>query len=52
MMENLIKVDAQTYLYRLAHSKTDQAAPSFNSISCYPFGTRKVPARDLNWNAV
>ena len=25
MMENLVKVDAQTYLYRLTHSKTDQA---------------------------
>jgi len=25
VMENLVKVDAEPYLYRLTHSKTDQA---------------------------
>jgi integrase len=25
VMENLVKINAQTYLYRLTHSKTDQA---------------------------
>lgn len=31
VMENLIKVDDQTYLYRLTHSKTDQAGTEHNS---------------------
>jgi hypothetical protein len=30
VMENLVKVDAQTYVYRLAHSKTDQAGVEHN----------------------
>ena len=29
-MENLVKVNAQTYVYRLAHSKTDQAGVEHN----------------------
>jgi integrase len=31
VMENLVKVDAQTYLYRLTHSKTDQAGTEHNA---------------------
>ena len=31
VMENLIKVDAQTYLYRLTHSKNDQAGTAHNT---------------------
>ena len=31
VMENLVKVDAQTYLYRLSHSKTDQAGTEHNA---------------------
>lgn len=31
VMENLVKVDDQTYLYRLTHSKTDQAGTEHNS---------------------
>jgi integrase len=31
VMENLVKVDEQTYLYRLAHSKTDQAGTEHNA---------------------
>jgi integrase len=30
VMENLVKVDAQTYVYRLTHSKTDQAGTEHN----------------------
>ena len=30
VMENLVKVDAQTYVYRLTHSKTDQAGVERN----------------------
>jgi integrase len=30
VMENLVKVDDQAYLYRLAHSKTDQAGTEHN----------------------
>jgi integrase len=30
VMENLVKVDAQTYVYCLAHSKTDQAGTEHN----------------------
>jgi integrase len=30
VVENLVKVDAQTYLYRLTHSKTDQSGADFN----------------------
>jgi integrase len=30
VMENLVKVDAQTYVYRLTHSKTDQAGTDHN----------------------
>jgi hypothetical protein len=30
VMENLVKVDAQTYVYRLTHSKTDQAGVEHN----------------------
>jgi hypothetical protein len=30
-MENLVKVDDQTYLYRLTHSKTDQAGTEHNA---------------------
>jgi integrase len=31
VMEHLLKVDAQTYLYRLTHSKTDQAGTEHNA---------------------
>lgn len=31
VMENLVKVDAQTYVYRLTHSKTDQAGTEHNA---------------------
>jgi len=31
MLENLVKVDDQTYLYRLTHSKTDQAGTEHNT---------------------
>jgi integrase len=30
-MENLVKVGAETYLYRLTHSKTDQAGTAHNA---------------------
>jgi integrase len=30
VMENLVRVDAETYLYRLTHSKTDQAGTEHN----------------------
>jgi integrase len=30
LMENLVKVDAETYVYRLAHSKTEQAGTGHN----------------------
>ena len=30
VLENLVKVDANTYLYRLTHSKTDQAGTEHN----------------------
>ena len=31
VMENLVKIDDQTYLYRLTHSKTDQAGTEHNT---------------------
>jgi integrase len=31
VMENLVKVDEETYLYRLTHSKTDQAGTAHNT---------------------
>ena len=31
VMENLVKIDAQTYLYRLTHSKTNQAGTAHNA---------------------
>jgi site-specific recombinase XerC len=31
VMENLVRLDAQTYLYRLTHSKTDQAGTAHNN---------------------
>lgn len=31
VMENLVKVDEQTYVYRLTHSKTDQAGTEHNA---------------------
>jgi integrase len=31
VMENLVKVNGQTYLYRLTHSKTDQAGTAHNT---------------------
>jgi integrase len=31
MMENLVRIDEQTYVYRLTHSKTDQAGTAHNA---------------------
>jgi len=41
VMENLVRVDAQTYLYRLTHSKTDQAGTAHNTEPTSPSSGRQ-----------
>ncbi len=44
VMENLIKVDASTYVYRLMHSKTDQAGAEHNAHADKPLVGRAAEA--------
>jgi integrase len=43
-MENLVKIDAQTYVYRLTHSKTDQAGTEHNPDADKPLLGRAAEA--------
>jgi len=44
VMENLVRIDAQTYLYRLTHSKTDQAGTEHNPDADKPIVGRAAEA--------
>jgi hypothetical protein len=48
-MENLIKVDEETYVYRLTHSKTDQMDTEHNADADKPWWARPRRRSPRGW---